>query len=480
MPVIIRTEQELAGMRGGQEYSLASNITLTRPWKAVDADDIVIHGNGYLIRGLTEPLLGGCSRLIVDRLALAVVIDTANLVGEPGHGAYAGGLVRVASEARIEDCVCYGSVRGSSGYFAGLCGHLADSVMRRCVNHAAITYIYDQDRMGAACGGLVATAANSTIESSENAADATVNACEDLYGAERTGGIAAAVTNCTLMGNVNRAEIIGSARTGGICGTVGVSEAGQRSLVDGNTNYGRVTGQRWFVGGIAGEAGSSRMAPEPDILFIGNVCYGSVSGAAPSGALTGEFIGGIVGFVSQSHAAFRDNAAFSEVIQGLRFVHRILGSNQSRYTSPQSPASRVVMAGCVARGDMLVSGDNLFIDGPKSLYYNRRVSDDDPQARVDGFHGESVDAPREELSAGSFDAYPMPVTPYNTVPSYVVDNTSGKPARPARAPRQQPAADPAPEPAPMPEAARSWPPPPWGVPGWHQPARAYWQTREQG
>ncbi|MDR0396147.1 MAG: hypothetical protein LBH66_02450 [Oscillospiraceae bacterium] len=477
MPVIIRTEQELANIHSGQEYSLASNITLTRPWKTVDADDIIIHGNGYAVRGLTEPLLGGCSRAVVDRLTLSVALDTASRSDAGGHAAYTGGLIRVASEARIEDCVCYGSVRGSSGYFAGLCGHLADSVMRRCRNHATITYAYDPDRTGAACGGLVATAANSTIESSENAADATVNACEDLFGAERAGGVAAAATNCTLMGNVNRADIIGSTRAGGICGTVGVSEAGQRALIDGNTNYGCVTGQRWFVGGITGEAGSSCMAAEPDILFIGNVCYGNVSGAAPSGALTGEFIGGIVGFISQSHAAFHDNAVYSEVIQGLRFVHRILGSNQSRYTSPQSPSARVSMSGCVAREDMLLSGDNLFIDGPKAMYYNRRVGDDDPQARADGFHGESVDPPCEADVPVSFDPFPAPA-PRGAVPSYVIDNASGRPARSAASARQQPTR----EPAPQPDPSQAWPPMFWGMPGWQAPGYPYWPPawREEG
>ncbi|MDR2656257.1 MAG: hypothetical protein LBB86_00345 [Oscillospiraceae bacterium] len=432
MPVIIRTEQELLNIRGGQEYSLASNIILTRPWKSVDADDLIIHGNGYSIQELTAPLLGSCSRVIVDRLTVVVKLDLtgANPAGERGE--YMGGLICVGSDARIEDCVSWGSVRGSCGCFAGLCGHLMNSAIRRCANHASVTYVYEPDKSSATCGGLIATAIGSAIESSENATDGVVRACDDIFGAERAGGIAAAVTDCTMLGNVNRAAIIGSTRTGGVAGTVGVSGAGERSLLDGNINYSNVTGQRWFVGGIAGEAGSAHMASEPDIILANNVCYGCVSGIAPSGVLTGEFIGGIVGFISLSNASIRDNAVYGEAVQGLRFVHRILGSNQSRYTSPQSPSARVALSGNAARADLLLSGDNLFVDGPKALYYNRCVSDDDPQSRADGLHGESVSISADALDKILADVAPAPsLTPY-TAPSFVIDNAVGEQTRSAR------------------------------------------------
>ncbi|MDR1262732.1 MAG: hypothetical protein LBK46_04490 [Oscillospiraceae bacterium] len=510
MPVIIRTEQELLNIRGGQEYSLANNIILTRPWKSVDADDLIIHGNGYSIQELTAPLLGSCSRVIVDRLIVVVKLDLTDANPAEEWGEYAGGLICVGSDARIEDCVSWGSVRGSCGYFAGLCGHLMNSAIRRCVNHAAVTYVYEPDKSSATCGGLIATATSSSIESSENAADGVVRACDDIFGAERAGGIAAAVTNCTMLGNVNRATIIGSTRTGGVAGTVGVSGAGERSLLDGNINYCNVTGQRWFVGGIAGEAGSAHMAAEPDVIFANNVCYGCVSGIAPSGVLTGEFIGGIVGFISLSNASIHDNAVYGETVHGLRFVHRILGSNQSRYTSPQSPSARVALSGNIARSDLLLSGDNLFVDGPKALYYNRCISDDDPQSRADGLHGESVNIPADAFGEILADIAPSPsLTPY-TAPSFVIDNAADEQTRPVRSvppivPQRIPTANPgvpAPRPLPRPasqpasesaqnlllydgssvqndpqwfapsgvqnasDTASAWPPLFWGIPGW--------------
>ena len=245
----------------------------------------------------------------------------------------AGGIVgKNNGGVTISGCTNYGNVNGGklgkkNRSIGGIIGWInqVDTRIENCINNGAVS----------STGDTATTAGTGGIVGISGMSRAVIDGCINngtVSGYRFIGGIIGyVVQNATITNVSNTAPISGTRDIGGIiCGTdhTKTSSTFNELYVTGATNSGAVTGTGDFIGGIVGYINST-----------GNV----LTDCTNTGNITGaKCVGGIIGLVNRSKTATVDNATVRDcTISGSQsvggWIGRIVAEATATYKNYTAP-----------------------------------------------------------------------------------------------------------------------------------------------
>ncbi|MCH5152774.1 MAG: hypothetical protein J1F68_02280 [Clostridiales bacterium] len=238
---------------------------------------------------------------------------------------------------------------GSNGNF-GLFGTLKGTVKNLSIDGVIITVTGTTGAVGGLCGTNKGSIENITVDGM-----ITANLMTNV------GGIIGSSDNFNIKNCTNKANVTGFNRVGGIAGIATTKVANDSSLIEGNKNYGAITGidtdEDSYIGGLFGRMVISPGAYKSEgdwtytVLDFEN--YGDVQG-------DGGKVGGIIGYYATSRwgggstyvrLSIKNCKNEGDVSGKQRFIGGIIGSNDR--------LNQVLM--CSNSGD--VTGNSNYVGG---------------------------------------------------------------------------------------------------------------------
>lgn len=276
--------------------------------------------------------VGGIVGLITS--AGGTVTDCTNYatVTGPDYCSVGGIVGHNTGVATIENCANYGEIKGgnldsSNIGIGGIIGRIDqdDTRIENCINNGAVS----------STGSAATTAGTGGIVGISGMSRAVIDGCINngtVSGYRFIGGvIGRVIQNATITNVSNTAAVSGTRDIGGIIGgtdNTNTSSTFNELYVTGATNSGAVTGTGDFIGGIVGYIHSK-----------GNV----LTNCTNTGNITGvKCVGGIIGLVNGSKKATVDNATVRDcTISGTQSVGGWIGrivdkatATYKNYTAP--------------------------------------------------------------------------------------------------------------------------------------------------
>ena len=276
-------------------------------------------------------------------------------------GSYAGGIVSDTDDTTLTNSHNTGNIFGisSNGYVGGLIGDSYETTLDNCYNTGSIS--------GKAqyAGGLVAYLGGSSgISNSYNSGDINVDTSNSSTG---VGGILgyyvfysydnpSGFNNCINYGNVTS----NGNYTGGIAGY-----SAYGSNFENCVNYGDISGTQ-YVGGIAGDGVVDNSLNYGDISgtqYVGGISgRGMVNNSSNYGAVSGtSYVGGIAGYMNQSYAS--SSTSVSTILTLKNYGPVSATGNYSGgligqfVVSNSNTLPTITLSGCINLGSVTSSGD---------------------------------------------------------------------------------------------------------------------------
>lgn len=276
--------------------------------------------------------VGGIVGLITS--AGGTVTDCTNYatVTGPDYCSVGGIVGHNTGVATIENCANYGEIKGgnldsSNIGIGGIIGRIDqdDTRIENCINNGAVS----------STGSAATTAGTGGIVGISGMSRAVIDGCINngtVSGYRFIGGvIGRVIQNATITNVSNTAAVSGTRDIGGIIGgtdNTNTSSTFNELYVTGATNSGAVTGTGDFIGGIVGYIHSK-----------GNV----LTNCTNIGNITGvKCVGGIIGLVNGSKKATVDNATVRDcTISGTQsvggWIGRIVADATATYKNYTAP-----------------------------------------------------------------------------------------------------------------------------------------------
>lgn len=276
--------------------------------------------------------VGGIVGLITS--AGGTVTDCTNYatVTGPDYCSVGGIVGHNTGVATIENCANYGEIKGgnldsSNIGIGGIIGRIDqdDTRIENCINNGAVS----------STGSAATTAGTGGIVGISGMSRAVIDGCINngtVSGYRFIGGvIGRVIQNATITNVSNTAAVSGTRDIGGIIGgtdNTNTSSTFNELYVTGATNSGAVTGTGDFIGGIVGYIHSK-----------GNV----LTNCTNTGNITGvKCVGGIIGLVNGSKKATVDNATVRDcTISGTQsvggWIGRIVADATATYKNYTAP-----------------------------------------------------------------------------------------------------------------------------------------------
>jgi hypothetical protein len=282
----------------GITLTLAKNISLanadgaggTRLWVPIGAQSAgmafkgVFNGGGYTLRNMSIVKTSGSVAAFFGYLDGATVSDLV-VAGTVTGYQYSSGIVSLANNSTISNCVNRAAILTSQSYAGGIVAQASGSTITGCVNRGVIAQTANIVDSQNSIGGIVGRADAAT----------TINACAnnaEVTGGYDVGGIVGNLNASTLVESSNTAAVVAtlSYTSGGVGGLVGKTLGGAQ--INRSFNKGFVSNvgatNATYVGGLIGYVTATSMAD----------CYNRGAISTISGAA-----GGIVGRISATSTA---------------------------------------------------------------------------------------------------------------------------------------------------------------------------------
>ncbi len=212
------------------------------------------------------------------------------------------GVVSSAGEINIENCTNYSEVKGKYSFVAGISGRYfsKDGKISNCLNEGNISS--NRQNTGGISGNI-GVYLNSNFRRNGTISD-SVNKGNITSTGSNTGGITGVVVNNSIIqntqnyGNISNTGKDGENRSlcGGIAGNM--NPIGRKTINNSN-NYGEVSGEYYYVGGIIGYAQN-----------------GEISNCINEKKITGkrDYVGGITGGAGRSDSSYKISAEINNCV----------------------------------------------------------------------------------------------------------------------------------------------------------------------
>lgn len=229
-----------------------------------------------------------------------------------GNKAHVGGIVgNATATASMSNLTNYGTVNSKSTHVGGIVGYsTAETTVSCLTNHGDITGSYY-------VGGI------SGYTSATNY-DSIVNYGSIWGGSSNTGGIGGTLGYTTLTTSIvdakNYGAVSGTASLGGIVGYSYKNYSADTCLIKDALNVGRITGTRYYVGGIVGQTSGLKLE---NVANFGDVSCSAATVSSSYGAAAGIVAHGVPCIV---------NALNTGNIIAAANVGGILGAPSSSYS----------------------------------------------------------------------------------------------------------------------------------------------------
>lgn len=254
----------------------------------------IVLNNAKTITG-TDTGIGG----IVGAMRIASITDCINYGSVTTELWSTGGIVgRVHESGTITGCINYGQIQGSGT--GGICGNTYDTMdykklTQDCSNYGKIHSIsnYTGGIIGNSSSQVVGCVNYGSVELENQKNGAAGGICGmgkasdcrnygNVTGGTQTGGITG---TGVVSGCYNYANVYGYGHAGGICGS---AKRGSFSIAAKSCNYGSITSEGDYVGGIAGGVEYTPSSATATTHYSIKDCYnvGNVAGNDYVGGLT--------------------------------------------------------------------------------------------------------------------------------------------------------------------------------------------------